>query len=173
MSGYAPFDQEKHLGEPPWSGPELDDWEEAHGHDVRQKCLPEYGCLTYYTEWERLLDEVERLDRDERITAVQRDDARAEVENLRAELERERWNHERLQKHLAEMSDWEFETRTKRDRYREALEELRHLHREQWGMCLVCHHDSDVPYGAPEREVHPCPTYRTIDAALDGSDDAG
>lgn len=72
MSDYAPFDQDKHLGDPPWSDEEaLQAWEEAHGHDARVKCLPEYGCLTYYTEWERLTDEVDQLETEvERLRAA-------------------------------------------------------------------------------------------------------
>lgn len=42
---YSPFDQRKKLGEPPWSGPVLREWEAAHGHDARLRCLPEFGCL--------------------------------------------------------------------------------------------------------------------------------
>jgi hypothetical protein len=41
---YRPFDQDKHLGQPPWDGPKLTAWEQAHGHDARIKCYPEYGC---------------------------------------------------------------------------------------------------------------------------------
>jgi hypothetical protein len=44
-SDYLPWDQEKHLGKQPWSGDSLTEWEKAHGHDVRIKCFPEYGCL--------------------------------------------------------------------------------------------------------------------------------
>lgn len=34
--GWAPFDQAHHS--------DLDEWEQVHGHDVRLKCYPEYGC---------------------------------------------------------------------------------------------------------------------------------
>jgi hypothetical protein len=44
---YTPFDQEAHLGAPPWriADPAVRAWETAHGHDVRGRCYPEYGCL--------------------------------------------------------------------------------------------------------------------------------
>jgi hypothetical protein len=46
MSAYRPFDQEEKLGPPPWGA--LDEkvalWERAHGHDVRLKCSPDFGC---------------------------------------------------------------------------------------------------------------------------------
>lgn len=46
MNSYRPFDQERHLPPPPWQpdDPALIAWESAHGHDVRTKCYPEYGC---------------------------------------------------------------------------------------------------------------------------------
>jgi hypothetical protein len=54
---YRPFDQSKHLGLPPWGGDALARWEEAHGHDVRLKCYPEFGCQVigadaYYRGWQ-------------------------------------------------------------------------------------------------------------------------
>ncbi len=44
---YTPWDQDEHLGPPPWSeyDPHVIAWEAAHGHDVRLKCYAEYGCL--------------------------------------------------------------------------------------------------------------------------------
>lgn len=48
---YLPNDQRKHLGEQPWKdSPGLDAWEKAHNHDVRSKCIPEYGCLAVEAE---------------------------------------------------------------------------------------------------------------------------
>jgi hypothetical protein len=46
MSTYRAFDQHEKLGPPPWRAddPALLRWETAHGHDVRLKCSPEYGC---------------------------------------------------------------------------------------------------------------------------------
>ncbi len=48
MSDYFPFDQASKLPTPPWHMaddlPALKAWEAAHGHDVRLKCYPEYGC---------------------------------------------------------------------------------------------------------------------------------
>lgn len=47
QNGYTTYDQEKHLGPPPWKhdDPAVQAWEKAHGHDVRLECYPEYGCL--------------------------------------------------------------------------------------------------------------------------------
>lgn len=61
MSDYYRFDQDEKLGPPPWSGPALDAWEAAHGHDVRLKCYVEFGCLLIEAEVDRLRAEVERL----------------------------------------------------------------------------------------------------------------
>lgn len=48
---YLPNDQTKHLGRPPWRpSPALDAWEKAHNHDVRSKCIPEYGCIAVAAE---------------------------------------------------------------------------------------------------------------------------
>lgn len=46
LAEYALWDQEKHLGPPPWRNDDLKlwAWEEAHGHDVRSKCYAEFGC---------------------------------------------------------------------------------------------------------------------------------
>lgn len=41
---YRPFDQHKHLGDPPWEGDDLIAWEFNHGHDARIKCYAEFGC---------------------------------------------------------------------------------------------------------------------------------
>jgi hypothetical protein len=43
---YWPFDQATKLPPPPWKSdlPALVEWEAAHGHDVRLKCYPEFGC---------------------------------------------------------------------------------------------------------------------------------
>jgi len=57
---YQPWDREKHLGQPPWKQSQaLIAWETAHGHDVRQKCYPEFGCqlaTVDATELRALLD---------------------------------------------------------------------------------------------------------------------
>lgn len=48
---YRPFDQERHLGRPPYSDSSaVKAWEEAHGHDVRLKCYPEFGCQAIQNE---------------------------------------------------------------------------------------------------------------------------
>lgn len=53
MNGYRPRDQTVWLGEPPWQDSEsLQAWENAHGHDPRLKCYPEFGCLV---EWKDAL----------------------------------------------------------------------------------------------------------------------
>lgn len=49
---YQPWDRYEKLGEPPWSGPALKAWEAAHGHDVRLKCYPEFGCQLLHGEEE-------------------------------------------------------------------------------------------------------------------------
>lgn len=52
---YRPFDQERHLGPPPWSDSEaLRGWEAAHNHDVRTKCHPEFGCMAIDYEREAM-----------------------------------------------------------------------------------------------------------------------
>lgn len=39
MADYAPYDQEQHLGKPPWKpSAELLAWEAVHSHDVRLRC---------------------------------------------------------------------------------------------------------------------------------------
>lgn len=64
MTRYRPFDQKRHLEGPPWySGPELDAWEEAHGHDVRVKCYVEYGCKALDDHYEELKERVEKQER--------------------------------------------------------------------------------------------------------------
>lgn len=59
---YEPFDQEKWLGRSPWSpdDPSLQAWEFAHGHDVRLKCLPEFGCQVIESNLERRAEAAER-----------------------------------------------------------------------------------------------------------------
>lgn len=56
---YEPFDQDRHLGPAPWSGPALAAWEAAHGHDARVKCYPEFGCLALAAANERRIEELE------------------------------------------------------------------------------------------------------------------
>lgn len=42
---YEPSDRDEKLGiDPPYDSALLAAWEEAHGHDVRLKCYPEFGC---------------------------------------------------------------------------------------------------------------------------------
>ena len=55
---YSPFDQDAHLDRPPWSpdDPKVQAWEAAHGHDVRVKCYPEFGCQAIEAEAGRLRD---------------------------------------------------------------------------------------------------------------------
>lgn len=63
VSDYRPFDQDKWLPAPPWKPdlPALVAWEAAHGHDVRMKCYPEFGCLAIGYENDALHEEVVRL----------------------------------------------------------------------------------------------------------------
>lgn len=58
-----PYDQDRWLDDPPWKAddPKLQQWEQAHGHDVRMKCLPEFGCLAIKYESDA---------REERITEL-------------------------------------------------------------------------------------------------------
>lgn len=58
---YRPGDQDDWLGEPPWSpsDPALIAWEAAHGHDVRSKCYPEFGCKVIQSDLEDRIDELE------------------------------------------------------------------------------------------------------------------
>ena len=58
---YHPFDQHEKLGNPPWSGPVLEQWEQAHGHDVRLKCYPEYGCQAILADYELLEDVIDEI----------------------------------------------------------------------------------------------------------------
>lgn len=53
---YSPFDREEKLGLPPWKpdDPKLIAWERAHGHDVRLKCYPEFGCQVLEAQRERI-----------------------------------------------------------------------------------------------------------------------
>lgn len=59
---YKPFDQDAHLGEPPWSpdDPALQAWEKAHGHDVRLKCYVEFGCQVIEPALEGEIEELTR-----------------------------------------------------------------------------------------------------------------
>lgn len=76
LTAYAPFDQEQHLGKPPWTDDERrHTWERAHGHDVRLKCYPEFGCLVIQEE----------ADRDISFLLDALDAAHAENERLREE----------------------------------------------------------------------------------------
>lgn len=70
---YRPWDQDTWLSEPPWNptDPALMAWEAAHGHDVRMKCYPEFGCMALNYE----ADEV-RAERDELRAALAERDAR-------------------------------------------------------------------------------------------------
>ena len=61
MAGYTRFDQQDKLGSPPWSGPVLEAWEAAHGHDARLKCYPEFGCQVIESALEAVEAENERL----------------------------------------------------------------------------------------------------------------
>jgi hypothetical protein len=57
---YEPFDQEARLGPPPWKHtPELSAWMRAHGHDVRLKCYPEFGCQVIEPALERRIAKLE------------------------------------------------------------------------------------------------------------------
>ena len=56
MSYYKPWDREEKLGPPPWwpGNSKVMAWEAAHGHDVRLKCYPEFGCKLLEPAHERL-----------------------------------------------------------------------------------------------------------------------
>lgn len=58
-SKYEPFDREKWLGvwsNGSWEHPQnIPAWEAAHGHDIRVKCYPEFGCLVVDVPWAKLL----------------------------------------------------------------------------------------------------------------------
>lgn len=62
INDYRPFDRDEKLGEEPWSREAIAVWEDAHKHDVRLKCYPEFGCVvteTYaYSLVQRLSDEL-------------------------------------------------------------------------------------------------------------------
>ena len=52
MNEYRAWDREEKLGPGPWLlDSKVSAWEAAHGHDVRLKCYPEFGC---YLAWNRL-----------------------------------------------------------------------------------------------------------------------
>jgi hypothetical protein len=57
---YIPFDQETHLGPSPWNRDvhKVKEWEEAHGHDLRLKCYPEFNCkvIEEYSYWRGYID---------------------------------------------------------------------------------------------------------------------
>lgn len=60
---YRPDDRQRWLGDPPWgpSDPAVKEWEDAHGHDPRQKCLVEYGCMAISYERDALARTVDML----------------------------------------------------------------------------------------------------------------
>jgi hypothetical protein len=62
VNDYFPFDQAEKLGEPPWSGPALKAWEEAHGHDARLKCYPEFNCQLSYVLVEDVIEALDAID---------------------------------------------------------------------------------------------------------------
>ena len=93
---YRPWDREEKLGPPPWkhNDPKLIAWEKAHGHDVRSKCYPEFGCQVlpdYEARFEELSKAVrEVLARTERNTDVRFRSVRlSDLDALRAALEDE------------------------------------------------------------------------------------
>lgn len=67
---YSAFDQREKLGEPPWSGPELEAWEAAHQHDARLKCYPEFGCAFAKTDHEEELEAAMRQAKGKLLHAV-------------------------------------------------------------------------------------------------------
>ena len=81
---YSPFDQDEKLPSPPWkpTHPALVAWEAAHGHDVRLKCYPEFGC--------RVIEAA--LERENETLRAERDAAQAEVEALKVRL-KHAWGH--------------------------------------------------------------------------------
>ena len=60
---YIPFDREAHLGKPPWKhdDPAVVAWEAAHGHDVRMKCYPEFGCMVIESSLEAEIDRLKAM----------------------------------------------------------------------------------------------------------------
>jgi hypothetical protein len=62
LGAIEPFDQIRWLGDPPWGGPLLAEWEAAHCHDARVKCYVEYGCQAVEVEAERLRARVAELE---------------------------------------------------------------------------------------------------------------
>lgn len=87
MSSYRTFDQYEKLGEPPWSGPALEAWEKAHGHDVRLKCYVEFGCQIIAEDNERMEQEI--ADLKSRLAAAEQAVAQltASVEEAQREME--------------------------------------------------------------------------------------
>jgi len=63
---YRPWDREEKLGKPPWKpdDPQVIAWEAAHGHDVRLKCYPEFGCQPLEAARERLEEAADALVRE-------------------------------------------------------------------------------------------------------------
>ena len=55
---YIPFDQDMKLPPPPWTAEQVEQWEAAHGHDVRLKCYAEFGCqvIEEYAYWRGFRD---------------------------------------------------------------------------------------------------------------------
>jgi hypothetical protein len=72
---YEPFDQEEKLGKD-WRKshePDILRWEEAHGHDIRLKCYPEFDCAVLEVPWAKALLQMQedlREARNERDAAV-------------------------------------------------------------------------------------------------------
>lgn len=65
MSEYRCWDREEKLGSVPEGGfkptdPKVIAWEAAHGHDLRLKCYPEFGCLLI-PDFEDMVDRVQRV----------------------------------------------------------------------------------------------------------------
>lgn len=60
---YEPFDQHVHLGTKPWTDVDaIEKWEAAHGHDVRLKCYPEFGCQAIEQAKDRAEQRVSELE---------------------------------------------------------------------------------------------------------------
>ena len=60
LPDYLPWDQHRHLGDPPWKeGDTMDAWIAAHNHDPRVKCYVEFGCQAIDNHYEFLLDKLD------------------------------------------------------------------------------------------------------------------
>lgn len=59
MTTYPSHDRSM-LPAPPWKPEQVDDWEQAHGHDVRLDCALE-GCERLIADYEAAVDALERL----------------------------------------------------------------------------------------------------------------